>query len=286
MTRNDYLGLSAAGFHRLSYTEWGDAGAQRIVICAHGLTRNARDFDSLAQALEGRCRVICPDVAGRGQSGWLERKQDYGYSQYLADTTALLARVTAGAAHGAIIDWVGTSMGGLIGMLVAAMPGNPLRRLVLNDVGPVIPQAALARIGAYVGKRARFASLDDAEQHIRAVSAPFGPLTDSQWRHLTVHNTKRDADGAWVMNYDPGIALPFVDLPKQDIVMWETWDLIRTPVLVVRGTESDVLLAATAREMTERGPHAQLIEFSGIGHAPMLMADDQIEAVRDFLWAD
>ena len=274
-----------SGFHRLSYTEWGNPDSAHIVICVHGLTRNARDFDVLAQALEPRCRVICPDVVGRGQSEWLERKQDYGYPQYLADMTALIARATAANNPDTIIDWVGTSMGGLIGMLLAALPRNPLRRLVLNDVGPFIPQAALERIAMYVGKEPRFATLDEVEKHLRIVAAPFGPLTDAQWRHLTVHNSKQDDAGAWIVNYDAGIADSLASVQGQDISLWESWDRISCPTLVLRGAQSDLLLASTAQEMTRRGPEARLVEFQGIGHAPALMADDQVVTVREFLWA-
>jgi pimeloyl-ACP methyl ester carboxylesterase len=229
--------------------------------------------------------VICPDVVGRGQSEWLERKQDYGYPQYLADMTALIARATAADKPSTIIDWVGTSMGGLIGMLLAALPRNPLRRLVLNDVGPFIPQAALERIAMYVGKEPRFATLDEVEKHLRIVAAPFGPLTDAQWRHLTVHNSKQDDAGAWIVNYDAGIAVSLANVQGQDISLWESWDRISCPTLVLRGAQSDLLLASTAQEMTRRGPKARLVEFQGIGHAPALMSDDQVGAVREFLWA-
>jgi pimeloyl-ACP methyl ester carboxylesterase len=278
------LGLSPSGFHRLSYTQWGEAHAPHVVVCVHGLTRNARDFDFLAQALASHCRVICPDVVGRGQSGWLARKDDYAYPQYLADMTALIARVTEHLQPDARIDWVGTSMGGLIGMLLAAQPGHPICRMVLNDVGPFIPKAALARIALYLGKAPRFASLEEAERYVRIASAPFGPLSDAQWRHLTEHNVRREADGSFVMSYDPGIATAFA-AHQQDIDLWAQYDRIDCPVLTVRGMDSDVLLHTTAEEMTRRGPRAGLVELAGIGHAPTLMAADQIEAVCDFLLA-
>jgi pimeloyl-ACP methyl ester carboxylesterase len=285
MLRSSYAGLSPSGFHRVSYTDWGDPRSAHIVICVHGLTRNARDFDALARSLEPHCRVICPDVVGRGESDWLERKQDYVYPQYLADMVALIARVTATSEPDAVIDWVGTSMGGLIGMLLAATPRNPIRRLVLNDIGPLIPKSALERIAEYVGTEPRFASLAEARAYIRTVSASFGPLTDQQWRHLTEHSVREDAAGGWVLRYDPGIATTFAGMPRADISFWECWDRIRCPTLVVRGAESDLLLAATAREMTRRGPQARLVEFGGVGHAPALMDDDQIGTVREFLRA-
>ena len=286
MSRKAFWGLSSSGFHRISYTEWGDPASKHVVICVHGLTRNARDFDVLARSLEDRCLVICPDIVGRGQSDWLERKEDYAYPQYLADMAALIARVTASSDVHTRIDWVGTSIGGLIGMLLTAMARNPIRRLVLNDIGPMIPKAALERISSYLGKAPRFASLIDAESYVRAVSASFGPLTDEQWRHLTLHNVRQDADGAWVMNYDPGIGAAFESIARDDISLWAYWDRVQSPVLVLRGAESDLLLPETAKEMMQRGPRARLIEFQGVGHAPALMADDQVRAVHEFLCAD
>jgi pimeloyl-ACP methyl ester carboxylesterase len=285
MLRKSIQGLSASGFHRISYVEWGNAEATHLVVCVHGLTRNARDFDTLARALEHRCRVICPDLVGRGQSDWLERKQDYAPAQYLADMTALIARATAADDPRTVIDWVGTSVGGLIGMLYAAAARNPIRRLVLNDIGPLIAKAGLERIAMYVGKSPRFASLEDAQAYLRTVSASFGPLTDAQWRHLTEHNVRQEADGAWVMNYDPGIGAAFADVARDNIELWDCWDRIKAPVLVLRGAQSDLLSAETARRMTERGPRARLVEFEGVGHAPALMAEDQVRAVCDFLLA-
>jgi pimeloyl-ACP methyl ester carboxylesterase len=270
-------GLGLHGFHRIAYYEWGDADNPNVLICVHGLTRNGRDFDLLAQALQAQYRVICPDVVGRGQSEWLTHPEDYGYPLYLSDMTALIARTGAET-----VDWVGTSMGGLIGMMLAAQPGTPIRRFVINDVGPFVPKAALERIGLYVGKAPRFKNIEDLEQYVRAVSAPFGPLTDEQWRHLAVHSSRSSADGALEMAYDPAIAKPFAG-PLQDVALWPVWDAIKCPTLLLRGRESDLLLRETALEMTQRGPRARLVEFAGIGHAPMLMAQDQIEVVREFL---
>ena len=285
MIRNRFLGLSKAGFHPVSYTDWGEPLSPRVVICVHGLTRNARDFDVLARALESRCRVVCPDIVGRGQSGWLTQKSQYAFPQYLADMTALIARVTEHLPAEGKVAWVGTSMGGLIGMLLAAQAGTPIGRMVINDAGPLLPKAALERIAMYVGNAPRFASPEEAERYIRTVAAPFGPLSDAQWRHLTIHNVRQEADGHWVMSYDPGIADGFGGQALQDISLWPVWDRIGCPVLVLRGAQSDLLLRSTAEEMTLRGPKATLIEFPGIGHAPALMADDQVAAVCDFLFA-
>jgi pimeloyl-ACP methyl ester carboxylesterase len=282
MKSDHVLCLSSKGFHRMRYVEWGDPDAERVAILVHGLTRNGRDFDVLAQALIPEFRVMCPDVAGRGASDWLPAKEDYGYPQYCADMTALIARATAGGRPRRIY-WIGTSMGGIIGMLLASRPNSPIQKLVVNDVGTLIPKAALERIGAYVGKDPRFRTLEEMEAAVRLVSAPFGPLTDAQWRHLTVTGAKQHGDGSWGFCYDPGIAVPFRAQALADVDLWQYWDAITCPTLLVRGAHSDVLLKDTAAAMTRRGPRPRLIEFDGVGHAPMLMADEQIQVVRKFL---
>lgn len=266
----------------MHYVEWGDPGAERVVICVHGLTRNCRDFDVLAEALAPDFRVICPDVAGRGLSDWLYAKEEYGYPQYCADMTTLIARVTAGGKPKRIL-WVGTSMGGVIGMLLASRPKSPLEKLVLNDVGTVIPKAALERIAAYVGRDPRFNTLEELEAKVRVVHAPFGPLTDAQWRHLTATGAKQHEDGSWGLNYDPGIGIPFQQGPLADVDLWPLWDTITCPTLLLRGAQSDLLSRDTALAMIARGPKPKLIEFEGVGHAPALMTKDQVDAIREFL---
>jgi pimeloyl-ACP methyl ester carboxylesterase len=269
------------GLHRMHYVEWGAEDNPRVLVCVHGLSRNCRDFDFLAQAVEGDYRVICPDVAGRGGSEWLAVSDDYGFPLYVADMVTLIARLNVES-----VDWVGTSMGGLIGMLLAAQPGNPIRRLVLNDVGPVVTGVSLQRIGQYLGNAPAFPNLQAAEQYIRAVSATFGPLTDAQWRHLTVHSLKLGADGQYRMSYDPEIAAPFRKITNfVDTDLWGFYDLLKCPVLLVRGAQSDLLTKDTAQQMTARGPKAKLVEFEGVGHAPMLMDEAQIGPVKDFLLA-
>ena len=274
--------LNTKGFHRMHYVEWGDPDAERVVICVHGITRTSRDFDFLARALLPEFRVVCPDVAGRGLSDWLPAKEDYGYPQYCADMTALIARVTSGGKQQRIY-WVGTSMGGVFGMLLASRPNTPIGRLVLNDVGTFIPKTALERIGTYIGRDPRFKTLEEMEAMVRFVSAPFGPLTDAQWRHLTMTAGKQYADGSWGLRYDPGIGIPFQKKPLDDVDLWQYWEAIACPTLLLRGAQSDLLPKDTAIAMTQRGPRPRLIEFEGVGHAPMLMADDQIKAVREFL---
>ena len=285
MRSDTVLCVSPQGFHRMHYTDWGDRENPRIVVCVHGLTRNCRDFDELAGALQGDFRVVCPDIVGRGRSDWLENKQGYGQQQYASDITALLARVTASPAATKTIYWVGTSMGGILGMLVASYPRSPITRLVVNDVGSLIPKTGLERIAAYTGKSPLFDSLEEMEAMVRLISAPFGPLTDQQWRHLTVHGARQHDNGRWGMGYDPGIAVPFAQAAASDIDLSRYWDAITCPTLLLRGEQSDILPRETALQMTRRGPRPKLVEFRGIGHAPMLMAADQIAVVRDFLLA-
>jgi pimeloyl-ACP methyl ester carboxylesterase len=282
MRSDTVLGVTAGGFHRIHYTDWGNPGAERIVICAHGLTRNCRDFDVLAQALAADFRVVCPDIAGRGQSDWLQNKDDYGYPQYCADMTALIARVTAGGEPRKLY-WVGTSMGGIIGMLLASRRGSPIERMIVNDVGALIPKSAVERISAYLGKDPRFKTLAELEALVRLVHAPFGTLTDAQWQHLTVTGARQHADGSWGFAYDPGIAAAFRKVPPAEVDLWAFWNAVTCPTLILRGAQSDLLLKDTALKMTGSGPQARLVEFEGVGHAPPLMSDDQIRAVRDFL---
>jgi pimeloyl-ACP methyl ester carboxylesterase len=277
MREGHFLGLSPAGFHRIAYTEWGDAQSSRVVICCHGLTRNGRDFDTLASDLSRDCRVICPDIVGRGQSDWLREPLHYGYPQYCADMNALIARLGVDD-----ILWIGTSMGGLIGMTLAAQTNSPIRRLVINDVGPFVPKAALLRIADYVGLDNRFSSLAAVETHLRKVLAPFGPLTEAQWQHLVAHGHRRREDGTFGLAYDPAITNN-VRLAIQDWDLWALWDRITCPTHVIRGAQSDLLLPETAGEMTRRGPRAELVTWDGMGHAPALMAPEQIATIRAWL---
>jgi pimeloyl-ACP methyl ester carboxylesterase len=276
MREGSVLCLDPHGFHHMRYTEWGDARNPRVLICAHGLTRNGRDFDYLAERLCDAYRVVCPDVVGRGRSDWLRDPKDYTYAVYMNDMAVLL-----GSLHAETVDWLGTSMGGIIGMLLAATSGSPLRKLVLNDVGSVIPKAALERIGQYVGKEPPMDSLEAFENAMRAFS-PFGELTDEQWRHLTVHVVKQDPDGRWRPRYDPGIAVNFDPAMGADVDLRPYWNAVHGPVLVIRGAESDLLLAETLEEMRQR-PHTETLVVPRTGHPPMLMNDAQVLAVRRFL---
>ena len=274
--------LGGKGLHRMAYWEWGDPLNERVLVCVHGLARQGRDFDTLAQALCGHYRVVCPDVVGRGQSDWLADPMGYSIPTYVADMVTLLARLDA-----AQVDWVGTSMGGLIGLGLAALPGSPVRKLVLNDVGPTIQSEALQRIGTYLGLPAHWATLDEAADALWVISQGFGPHTREQWLALTRPQLKPDGEG-FKPHYDPGIAIPFRLITPElaragEAMLWHSWDALRIPVLLLRGEQSDLLSAATAQAMTQRGPRARLVKFAGVGHAPMLVQPDQVDAVRSFL---
>ncbi len=272
--------LSPGGLHDMAYVEWGDAENPRVLLCVHGLTRCGRDFDFLAHVMASDYRVVCPDVVGRGRSAWLRDKTYYTVPQYCADMVTLLARLDAETVH-----WVGTSMGGLIGMALAAQAGTPISRLVLNDVGPVVTAVSIARIGESLGRSPRFASIEEAELYVRFVSMPFGALSDAEWRHLTVHTTRPLPGGGFEMAYDPGLAEPFrQDMDNgKDVELWPIYDAVKCPTLLLRGAHSDLLTEETARKMTERGPRARMVEIPAVGHAPMLMSASQITIVRDFL---
>ena len=266
---------SPAGLHRVAYREWGDPRNREVLVCVHGLTRSGRDFDELARALCARFRIVCPDVAGRGDSDRLADPKLYTWAQYVSDMVTLIARLDVEA-----VNWLGTSMGGFVGMALAAQAGTPVKKLVLNDAGPVIGKASLERIAAYVGQSRSFATLAEAEKYVRSISAPFGPHSDAQWRFLTETWLRRNGDGGWRAHYDPRIAEPFK--ADKDLELWPLYDAVRCPTLVLRGELSDLLMRETADEMTRRGPRAKVVEIRGVGHAPTLLHPGQIAIVRDF----
>jgi len=286
MMRDGFVNLGAPfGDLRLHYTDWGDQAASRVAVCVHGLTRNARDFDVLASALaDAGARVVCVDVAGRGGSDRLADPAAYRVDVYTGHMARLLELLELRG-----VAWVGTSMGGLIGMALAgaatdAAEPSPIERLVLNDIGPFVPKAALEPIQAYLGLDLLFPDLATLEAHLRQIHAPFGPLTDEQWAHLARHSSRELPDGeGFRLHYDPAIRGPLSDAPPADIEIWPLYDAVRCQTLVLRGAESGLLTAVTAEEMTRRGPRADLITFPGVGHAPALMAEDQIAAVRTFV---
>jgi pimeloyl-ACP methyl ester carboxylesterase len=274
--------LGAGGLRRMAYWEWGDRANPKVLVCAHGLGRQARDFDTLARAMSDTYRVVCPDVVGRGRSDWLKDPSGYQIPAYVADMVTLLARLDAQTLH-----WLGTSMGGLIGLGLASLPNSPIARLVLNDVGPTIQFEALARIGSYLGQPLRWKTFDEAADYLLSISAGFGPHTRDEWLALSRPMLRPDGDG-FKLHYDPAIALPFKAITPEaaaagEALTWAAYDAIRCPTLLLRGAQSDLLSHATAEAMTQRGPKARLIEFEGVGHAPMLVAGDQVRAVREFL---
>jgi pimeloyl-ACP methyl ester carboxylesterase len=275
------LGLSKSGFHEVAYVEWGTEDADNVVICVHGLTRQGRDFDYLARALASRGRrVVCPDLVGRGRSGWLRDPADYTVLQYCADMNALIGRTGARS-----VDWVGTSLGGLIGIVLAGLPDSPIRRLVINDIGPVVPVNALQRIGRYVADMpGAFATFDAAERYLREVLAPFGDVADEHWRHLTRYSVRKDSEqDRYLTLCDPAILQALRAPANPGAHLWAYWDAIDRPILVVRGRDSDFLPSYLANEMARRNPNAVVHDVPGCGHAPTLMPRDQIEAVAAFL---
>ena len=282
---------------RMAYWDWSAGPAadpHRVVICVHGLSRQGRDFDVLAQALTAQARVVAVDVAGRGESDWLADPMAYQVATYAADLAALIVELRA-QDPAAVIDWVGTSMGGLIGMALAAQPAMGLRRLVLNDVGPVIQWEALQRIGSYLGRNPSFASEQEAADLLAAISTGFGPHTPTQWLALS-RPMLRQRDGRWWLHYDPALAVPVRALTDHadaaaakkivddgEAALWALYDAITARTLLLRGAESDLLSRETAHAMQERGPRARCVEFGGVGHAPTLVSPDQVSVVVDFL---
>lgn len=275
--------LSPAGLHRMACKVWGDPHNPKVLLCVHGVTRNAGDFDTLAAALSDTYRVVCPDIVGRGLSDRLPNPQLYQVPQYVADIVTLLARLNAEQ-----VDWFGTSIGGLIGIGLASLPRNPIRKLILNDIGPTLNADALQRIGDYIGQDMRFDSFDEGAAYIKSISLPFGPHTDQQWDKLARDVLIQNAEGQWVRHYDLSLAAPFksatpASIAQGEVVLWHAYDAITCPTMLVRGAQSDLLSHDTAMQMTQRGPKARLVELAGIGHAPTFVIDSQIALVADFL---
>ncbi len=274
--------LSPAGLFNMAYKEWGEPDNPHALICVHGLTRVGQDFNDLAQALGHEVRVVAPDVPGRGGSDWLPDPSLYAIPVYVAACVALLARVNA-----TTVDWLGTSMGGLIGMGLAGLSNSPVRKLIINDVGPTLNFEALQRIGAYTGQAISFGTLQQACEYIKTISAPFGPHTDAQWMAMT-QSVMVEKDGVLKPHYDPGIGQAFKNITPEmaqmgEAALWASYDAITADTLLIRGEHSDLLTPETAVAMTQRGPKAKRIDIAGVGHAPTFMNAQQIEIVREFL---
>ncbi|NHV30135.1 alpha/beta fold hydrolase [Burkholderia sp. D-99] len=273
---------SAAGLHHVAYTEWGDPANSRVLVCVHGLTRSGRDFDRLAAALSDTYRVVCPDVVGRGQSDWLADPRLYAIPQYVADMVTLIARLDVES-----VDWFGTSMGGLIGMAFAGLPGSPLRRMIVNDVGPRIEPDSLTRIGEYLGVQPRFATKQEGIDYLTSLSLSFGALTADEWREINGPLLRELPEGGWAIRYDPRIAEPFKATTPElaalgEAALWHAIETTDASLLVVRGETSDLLSRETVADMMRRGRHVTHAEIPGAGHAPAFIDAGQIALARRF----
>ncbi|MFJ5380922.1 alpha/beta fold hydrolase [Cupriavidus sp. CER94] len=277
--------ISPAGLHRMAYHEWGDPLNPRVLMCVHGLTRTGRDFDALARAMSDEYRVVCPDVVGRGRSEWLADPHHYVVPQYVSDMVTLIARLNVEQ-----VDWFGTSMGGLIGMGLAGLPKSPVRKLLLNDVGPRVTAQALERIGAYLGLPVRFKTFEEGLAYLQTISTSFGRHTPEQWRELNgaILKPVQGAEGLeWGLHYDPALAVPFKETPPEAVqageqVLWHMFEAAPGPTLIVRGAQSDLLLRETVAEMVARGKQVSTVEIPDVGHAPTFIDPAQIAIARAF----
>jgi len=273
--------ISPSGLHSVAYTEWGDPANPRVLVCVHGLTRSGRDFDEVAKVLGREYRVVCPDVVGRGLSDWLADPRGYAVPQYVSDMITLIARLNVET-----VDWFGTSMGGLIGLGLAGLPNSPIRKLLLNDVGPHIEPIALERIASYLGKPASFATLQEGVDNAAELASTFGPLIADEWRAINTPLLK-EREGRWGYRYDPNIAVPFSAANPEasslgEAMLWRALAAIQHPVLVVRGEQSDLLSRETVQKMVAGGQAVSSVEIAGVGHAPAFLAPSQIEIARRF----
>lgn len=279
-----FLSVNSRGFHRLVYNDWG-APQGHLVVAVHGLTCNGHDYDDLARALaqEGY-RFIALDLPGRGRSDALPDPADYNIGQYCHDVAALLAHLDL--REGAPLDWIGTSLGGLIGMVLASMEGSPITRLLVNDVGPEITAQTLSYLHDFILTPRVFGTLQDLEADMRAVQrAGWGPLTDAQWHHLARHYARALPDGTLSYNYDPHIAHHMAPGRAQDMDLWAHWARIRQPVMILQGGQSLLLRENTIKKMTEalKPGQTSIVAFDDCGHAPSLLAPAHIEIVKQWL---
>lgn len=277
--------ISPAGLHRMAYHEWGDPTNPRVLMCVHGLTRTGRDFDTVARVLGNDYRVVCPDVVGRGRSDWLADPKHYILPQYVSDMVTLIARLNVEQ-----LDWFGTSMGGLIGMGLAALPRSPVRKMLLNDVGPRLAGTAVERIGAYLGLPVRFKTFEEGLAYLQTIAASFGRHTPDQWRELNaaiLRPVQGEEGLEWGLHYDPAMAVPFRSTTPEmvaagEAVLWHMFEAMPGPTLIVRGAQSDLLTRETVGEMTARGKQVESLEIADVGHAPTFVAPEQVEIARKF----
>lgn len=272
------LGLSEEGFHRISYREWGRRGKKPTIICVHGVTRLAHDFDVLAEALSKDYHVVCPDIAGRGNSDWFHNHKHYNFTQYCADINALIARLDVEKVH-----YIGTSMGGIIGMILAGLPNGPIASLVINDIGPEQKMSEIRRLGNYMGLAPEFGDMDEVTEYVRTTYSAFGNLSDQQWKQMGLNSVRKHSDG-YKMHYDPKIGKAFrSNYYFYTFTLWHYWDKIACPTLALRGELSTFLSAETAEKMTQRGPKCKVVEIKEAGHAPALQSPYEIKVIKDFI---
>lgn len=273
--RSAYLDIAGVEIH---VTEWGDKTKPALVMW-HGLARTGRDFDEAARALSDSYFVLCPDTPGRGLSAWArDPVRDYCYRRFGEVALLVLERYGIGN-----LRWVGTSMGGLLGVTLAAGAlRERMSHLVINDIGPEIPEAAIDRIAAYVGNPPVCDTIAELEAWLRRTYAPFGENSDVFWRRMADTSARRNDDGRVTLHYDPRIVAQFTH-HRADLDVWNAYDAVKAKTLLLRGESSDVLSEATAQAMTELGPRPRLETIYGCGHAPTLAAEAEIALLRDFL---
>lgn len=275
-TIHKYLGKNLIGFHKITYYTWGNP-INPVLMMVHGLSRNGRDYDVLAEALSDRYYVVCPDMPGRGFSDWLPESVEYSYTQYMSDLTALIARLNVTE-----VSWLGSSMGALLGMIMASLPNTPVKKLIMNDIGPFITSTALQKIRSYVGLMPTFPTFELGLNFIKQIYAPFGNLTDDQWMHMATHSLTQMPDSVYRLHYDPRIAIFNED--QKDVNLWPCWFGISCPTLVVRGASSEIFPRDVCDQMIANNAMASMCEIEGAGHAPALMSEAEIAIVRDWLF--
>lgn len=275
---NHFLSLTPQGFHKIAYTEWGEENNPRVLICVHGLTRNSRDFDFLAQRLSKFYRVVCPDLIGRGESDYLEVPALYNFSQYLNDMAILLARLKVTEVH-----WLGTSLGGIIGMMFTAQPQSPVKSLILNDIGMIVPNMALQRLETYARNKHSFPSFEEAKSYFQTILSSFGTLESEKWDHITKYGTQQDDEGNFHLSYDPAIGQTYLNHTAPSLHLESYWQSIRCPILVLRGEESDFLLPEIITKMLYFQPNTKIKTIPCCGHPPSLMVPEQIQIIEEWL---